>query len=332
MRALRKPNKEQEEEESVFVPMTDMTVSFLFIVMILLAFFAIQFSDEDSVARSIYEKSVAERKEIQEQLANLRLENERLDNKNTQLQRETETLREDLKQLAKENTRLKYQLAELEKQFKVSNPVEAYIARSQARRLQILEMIEQQLKLNFPDILVEISPENDALRFKGDGLFSSGSSYLAPSKREIISTIGELLEETLACYTVNKKEIDYQQCNPTGAVVEAAQIEGHTDSDGSDSANMNLSAQRAISALITMIGDSPGLSELRNIKGQPVISVAGYGKMRPVASNDSIQGKAENRRIDLRLIMYTPGSRDQVEKIQTDIENGLGLLLERGVE
>jgi len=45
MRSIGRRRRDEEDEESVFVPMTDMTVSFLFIVMILLAFFAVQFSD-----------------------------------------------------------------------------------------------------------------------------------------------------------------------------------------------------------------------------------------------------------------------------------------------
>ena len=55
MRVLRRQLKNEEDEESVFVPMTDMTVSFLFIVMILLAFFAVQFSEEDTIPRSIFD-------------------------------------------------------------------------------------------------------------------------------------------------------------------------------------------------------------------------------------------------------------------------------------
>ena len=40
MRQLERKKVQKEEEESVFVTMTDMTISFLLIIMILLAFFA----------------------------------------------------------------------------------------------------------------------------------------------------------------------------------------------------------------------------------------------------------------------------------------------------
>ena len=54
MRSIGRRRRDEEDEESVFVPMTDMTVSFLFIVMILLAFFAVQFSDEDNKTKFPY--------------------------------------------------------------------------------------------------------------------------------------------------------------------------------------------------------------------------------------------------------------------------------------
>ena len=55
----------EEEEELAFVSMTDMTVSFLFIVMILLAFFASQFHDPDKVARAEFDRVKQERDGLQ---------------------------------------------------------------------------------------------------------------------------------------------------------------------------------------------------------------------------------------------------------------------------
>lgn len=57
MRAQAKRLRHEEEEESAFISMTDMTVGFLFIMMILLAFFASQMQDPDAVSRSEYDRS-----------------------------------------------------------------------------------------------------------------------------------------------------------------------------------------------------------------------------------------------------------------------------------
>jgi len=74
--------------------------------------------------------------------------------------------------------------------------------------------------------------------------------------------------------------------NPTMKVT----IEGHTDSVGSDSYNQKLSERRAESAKDYLV--SGGISAGR-------ISTVGYGETKPVASNATEAGRAENRRVDL---------------------------------
>lgn len=70
-------------------------------------------------------------------------------------------------------------------------------------------------------------------------------------------------------------------------------IEGHTDSYGSDETNQRLSESRAeaVAAYITA-----------NIGVNVPVTSNGYGESRPVASNDSSEGRAKNRRIDVVII------------------------------
>jgi len=68
-------------------------------------------------------------------------------------------------------------------------------------------------------------------------------------------------------------------------------VEGHTDSDGSDSANLILSQDRADAVKQYLISNM-GINAER-------VSSIGYGETRPVASNQNAEGKARNRRIDL---------------------------------
>ena len=53
MRGNARRSAREEEEESAFVSMTDMTVSFLFIVMIVLAFFASRLRDPNQVPKAV---------------------------------------------------------------------------------------------------------------------------------------------------------------------------------------------------------------------------------------------------------------------------------------
>jgi hypothetical protein len=39
---------------------------------------------------------------------------------------------------------------------------------------------------------------------------------------------------------------------------------------------------------------------------KPILAVSAYGATRPIASNDRSEGRASNRRIDLRILMHEP--------------------------
>lgn len=76
-----------------------------------------------------------------------------------------------------------------------------------------------------------------------------------------------------------------------GARIEVA---GHTDSVGSDAINKNLSQARA-----EKVGKF--LKEVGEIEPTR-ITTHGYGESRPVASNETIAGRAENRRVEIKII------------------------------
>lgn len=69
-------------------------------------------------------------------------------------------------------------------------------------------------------------------------------------------------------------------------------VAGHADSTGTDEYNMALSQRRAdaVSAILT----SNGVNPVR------VVAV-GFGESRPIASNDTPEGRAKNRRVEIKL-------------------------------
>lgn len=71
------------------------------------------------------------------------------------------------------------------------------------------------------------------------------------------------------------------------------EIGAHTDSKGSDTYNTNLSARRAQSVRDYLI--SQGIAAVR-------LSSKGYGESVPVASNDTDEGRALNRRVEFKLV------------------------------
>ena len=71
-------------------------------------------------------------------------------------------------------------------------------------------------------------------------------------------------------------------------------IEGHTDSNGSDSTNLILSQDRADAVrqyLVTTFGINP-----------EKVSSIGYGEARPVATNETEEGRQANRRVAFRIV------------------------------
>ena len=69
-------------------------------------------------------------------------------------------------------------------------------------------------------------------------------------------------------------------------------IEGHTDSQGDDDHNMELSQKRAIAVKAYLA--SHGIEDAR-------MTAKGYGETQPVASNDTAEGRAQNRRVTFKL-------------------------------
>ena len=70
-------------------------------------------------------------------------------------------------------------------------------------------------------------------------------------------------------------------------------IEGHTDSDGKDAANQKLSEDRAGAVKNYLVENGIDASRL---------SSAGYGESKPIDSNKTAKGKANNRRVEVKLV------------------------------
>ena len=85
------------------------------------------------------------------------------------------------------------------------------------------------------------------------------------------------------------KVLKLMQINPDLKI----QISGHTDSDGDDDFNLELSINRAKSVVNWLIENSIDKNRL---------SFKGYGETRPIEENNSIANKAKNRRTELTII------------------------------
>jgi outer membrane protein OmpA-like peptidoglycan-associated protein len=113
--------------------------------------------------------------------------------------------------------------------------------------------------------------ENIVLNMPGNITFRTGSADLNSDFLRVLDSVGLVLKEY----------------NKTLVV-----IAGHTDNVGSDQTNQTLSQQRAESVGKYLAG--------RNVVSERMV-ITGYGESRPVASNDSVAGRSQNRRVELTL-------------------------------
>ncbi|MEZ4411594.1 MAG: OmpA family protein [Gemmatimonadales bacterium] len=101
-------------------------------------------------------------------------------------------------------------------------------------------------------------------------LFATNSARIRPESTPTLLEIGMML-----------------QGNPELRIA----IEGHTDSDGTTEFNQDLSERRAQAVMAYLVTEM-------NIDAAR-LEAMGFGETKPVASNDTPEGKAQNRRVDL---------------------------------
>ena len=127
------------------------------------------------------------------------------------------------------------------------------------------------------DVVVEDSSRGLAIRLAEDVFFEPGSATIKPEARPLIGLIAN------AVSAVGNQQI---------------RIEGHTDDKAIFTSryksNWELSLDRAANVMKVF---------LSNYDFSPVnLSIAGYGQYRPIASNDSEEGRKKNRRVDIILL------------------------------
>ena len=79
---------------------------------------------------------------------------------------------------------------------------------------------------------------------------------------------------------------DYMKANPTVKL----NVIGHTDNVGQDAANMDLSARRAKSVVKELV-DFHKIDQSR-------LTSAGMGESKPIGDNNTLEGRAKNRRVE----------------------------------
>ncbi|WP_018863921.1 MULTISPECIES: OmpA family protein [Thioalkalivibrio] len=136
-----------------------------------------------------------------------------------------------------------------------------------------MDVLTARLRQDLANQGVELSREDRTitLTFAGDLAFETNSATIHPDMVPILDALGQVLEEYHASIIT---------------------VAGHTDSAGARQFNQHLSEQRALSVAQHL--HAKGIGDAR-------IMAIGHGPDRPIADNDHGQGRALNRRVELRI-------------------------------
>ena len=153
-------------------------------------------------------------------------------------------------------------------------PADVYIPDPGPARFGLRQFLEPEIRSG--EVTVEELPDRIVVSIAGDNLFDSGSEIISSEYHDIINRIGEGLEQT------------------NGRVM----VVGHTDNvpmgrNKRFSSNFTLSQSRAesVKKLLMNTVDNPSR-----------LTAEGLGDTRPIASNATAEGRAQNRRVEIILM------------------------------
>ena len=138
---------------------------------------------------------------------------------------------------------------------------------------------------------VDINAGRDGIKIKNVRLAAGGND-----KYNEVITAGKFITHGIL-FDVNKSTIRPESMGTLNEIAKLMkdhsdlkfEIDGHTDSDGSADANIKLSQQRADAVKAKLIELGVEASRL---------TTSGFGESKPIGTNDTSEGKANNRRVE----------------------------------
>ncbi len=138
----------------------------------------------------------------------------------------------------------------------------------------------EEMKKDIAGAKIERVGEGIKITFDSGLLFDTGKATLKDASKENLTNLAEILNK-------------YENTNIL--------LEGHTDSDGSEEYNLQLSRSRANSVA----------NYLQSLNVDPTrFTIMGYGESQPIASNETVEGKQMNRRVEVAIF-----ANDKLKKV-----------------
>ncbi len=232
-------------------------------------------ASENQAEKDAHEKTRTELEETKMRVLQLGAELKKMGVNMDHLTSQVQQSSTEKEQMARDLEQLQEALAEYKKR---AEALEKIKARYDELRTKLKKLTDLGLK-------VEIRHNRMVIRLPGDVLYPSGSDKLKDEGKEVVLAVADVIRKDS---TLKKRYF---------------QVAGHTDDrplkGGKFGDNWGLSAMRARTVLLFLIEptDTGGGGLDPNM-----LHAAGYGDIDPVVSNETTEGRAQNRRVELVLM------------------------------
>jgi len=307
VQAIRKRNFKKSNEEDNFWPaFTDMisTIALIIFFLMLLAFI----------------QNIVTGKNLEYAKKQLIDTQGRLEESNIQIssaQKKLRLLKDDLDDVLAEvedgeiALKLSEQQIEEQREIIADSNRELGELRSKLQGIAVLRLdvlskvkssIEEELGVTNQDGQELVSIADNGNIVINEGLVFDYNKYdIKPEGRQVLTMLSEAFENVL-------------DDSETRVNIDAISIQGHTDNLGSSEYNRDLSSKRASAVLNYMMDVNP---VLENQYGE-YFAASGYSEFRPIASGSSDAARAQNRRIEISVILRDANIQNVIEDYLED--------------
>lgn len=171
------------------------------------------------------------------------------------------------------------ELSQSEIEAKLEAKLEEQMNKETQDMLSIKDSIDKYIEENGLSAQIEtkLTSEMLMIMIRDNALFDSGLAQVKPESQQLAVAISKILEN----YTLYNVE-----------------VAGHTDNvpilGGQFASNWNLSTQRALNFMEYLM-DSEDVNQSR-------FRTIGYGEYKPIATNETAEGRAKNRRVEVNIL------------------------------
>ncbi|HEX6010226.1 MAG TPA: hypothetical protein VFY87_00185 [Geminicoccaceae bacterium] len=306
------------EDEGYLASVSDLMVGMLFVFIIMLMGFALNYRSAEGLAQADRSRLLVESARVATEREWLAVERDRLAAERDRVAAQRDRLARERDGVAAERDAL---LAQRDSLGRVASDL---VERDEARAALLTRLQQALLDRAVP---ARVDAANGILRLPENLLFDSAAAELRPEGEQALAVVAEVLAEVLPCVARAPRAV-VDHCPPGSApLLEALLIEGHTDDvpirGGEFADNWQLSTARGVNTFKTLTRFSPALEALRNARGEALLGVSGYEARRPAVPDAEAGQRRLNRRIDLRFLVAAP-AREELDRLRRRLDAASG--------